>query len=72
MMTEPVTGNLHSYGFVRFSDESDQQHALVEIQGAHCGNRPTRLSTIMPKNKKTKNNSGLGATKMSEWAEFMF
>jgi RNA recognition motif-containing protein len=39
-MTEPVTGNLHGYGFVRLSDESDQQHALVEIQGVHCGNRP--------------------------------
>ncbi|KAH8749568.1 hypothetical protein F5882DRAFT_265627, partial [Hyaloscypha sp. PMI_1271] len=54
MMTEPVTGNLHGYGFVRLSDESDQQHALVEIQGVHCGNRPMRLSTVMSKNKNKK------------------
>jgi RNA recognition motif-containing protein len=38
MMTDPVTGNSHGYGFVRFSDESDQQRALVGIQGVYCGN----------------------------------
>jgi RNA recognition motif-containing protein len=32
MMTDPVTGNSHGYGFVRFSDESDQQRALVEYK----------------------------------------
>ena len=37
------------YGFVRFGGESDQQRALVEMQGVYCGNRPMRISTATPK-----------------------
>lgn len=37
------------YGFVRFGDESDQQRALLEMQGVYCGNRPMRISTATPK-----------------------
>nr|CAG8481856.1 1482_t:CDS:2 [Entrophospora candida] len=39
------------YGFVRFGEEIEQQRALVEMQGAFCGNRPIRISTATPKNK---------------------
>ncbi|ROT37137.1 RNA-binding domain-containing protein [Sodiomyces alkalinus F11] len=51
IMTDAVTGQSRGYGFVRFTDESDQQRALVEMQGVYCGNRPMRISTATPKNR---------------------
>ncbi|KAI9706000.1 MAG: hypothetical protein M1836_005406 [Candelina mexicana] len=51
IMTDPISGLSRGYGFVRFSDESDQQRALTEMQGVYCGNRPMRISTATPKNK---------------------
>jgi RNA recognition motif-containing protein len=50
-MTDAMTGQSRGYGFVRFSDESDQQRALVEMQGVYCGNRPMRISTATPKTR---------------------
>lgn len=50
-MTDPISGMSRGYGFVRFSDENDQQRALNEMQGVYCGNRPMRISTATPKNK---------------------
>ena len=50
-MTDPISGMSRGYGFVRFSEESDQQRALTEMQGVYCGNRPMRISTATPKNK---------------------
>lgn len=38
------------YGFVRFSDEAEQQRALAEMQGQFCGTRAMRLSLATPKN----------------------
>src|SRR4051812_16987856 len=51
IMTDAVTGQSRGYGFVRFADESDQQRALVEMQGVYCGNRPMRISTATPKTR---------------------
>ncbi|KAM9881559.1 RNA recognition domain-containing protein [Verticillium dahliae] len=51
IMTDAVTGQSRGYGFVRFTDEQDQQRALVEMQGVYCGNRPMRISTATPKNR---------------------
>jgi RNA recognition motif-containing protein len=51
IMTDPISGMSRGYGFVRFSDEGDQQRALTEMQGVYCGNRPMRISTATPKNK---------------------
>ena len=51
IMTDAVTGQSRGYGFVRFSDETDQQRALVEMQGVFCGNRPMRISTATPKTR---------------------
>ncbi|KAK4044362.1 hypothetical protein C8A01DRAFT_31416 [Parachaetomium inaequale] len=51
IMTDAMTGQSRGYGFVRFSDESDQQRALVEMQGVYCGNRPMRISTATPKTR---------------------
>ncbi|KAF2666829.1 RNA-binding domain-containing protein [Microthyrium microscopicum] len=51
IMTDPMNGVSRGYGFVRFSDENDQQRALSEMQGVYCGNRPMRISQATPKNK---------------------
>lgn len=51
IMSDPISGLSRGYGFVRFSDEADQQRALTEMQGVYCGNRPMRISTATPKNK---------------------
>lgn len=51
IMTDAMSGQSRGYGFVRFTDEQDQQRALVEMQGVYCGNRPMRISTATPKNR---------------------
>jgi len=51
IMSDPITGVSRGYGFVRFSNEADQQSALQEMQGVYAGNRPMRISTATPKNK---------------------
>ncbi|KAJ9157425.1 mRNA-binding post-transcriptional regulator [Pleurostoma richardsiae] len=61
IMTDAVTGQSRGYGFVRFSDESDQQRALVEMQGVYCGNRPMRISTATPKTRSHQYGQGGGA-----------
>jgi RNA recognition motif-containing protein len=58
IMTDAMSGQSRGYGFVRFSDENDQQRALVEMQGVYCGNRPMRISTATPKNRDSGNNHG--------------
>jgi RNA recognition motif-containing protein len=50
-MSDPISGLSRGYGFVRFTDENEQQRALAEMQGVYCGNRPMRISTATPKNK---------------------
>ena len=60
IMTDPLSGMSRGYGFVRFSDESDQQRALSEMQGVYCGNRPMRISTATPKNKGGPANMQMG------------
>ncbi|KAI2638236.1 hypothetical protein GGS21DRAFT_510268 [Xylaria nigripes] len=51
IMTDQQTGQSRGYGFVRFSNEDDQQRALTEMQGVYCGNRPMRVSPATPKNR---------------------
>jgi RNA recognition motif-containing protein len=51
IMSDPISGLSRGYGFVRFTEESEQQRALTEMQGVYCGNRPMRISTATPKNK---------------------
>ena len=41
IMLDPVTGVSRGYGFVRFTDESDQQRALIEMHGLYCLSRPS-------------------------------
>ena len=60
IMSDPMSGMSRGYGFVRFSDESEQQGALQTMQGVYCGNRPMRISTATPKNKGGANGGGPG------------
>ena len=55
IMTDPISGMSRGYGFVRFSDQQDQDRALTEMQGVYCGNRPMRISTATPKTNKSGN-----------------
>lgn len=41
IMLDPVTGVSRGYGFVRFTDEADQQRALIEMHGLYCLSRPS-------------------------------
>ncbi|EGO02253.1 hypothetical protein SERLA73DRAFT_86524 [Serpula lacrymans var. lacrymans S7.3] len=41
IMLDPVTGVSRGYGFVRFTEEADQQRALIEMHGLYCLSRPT-------------------------------
>ncbi|KAI0502905.1 RNA-binding domain-containing protein [Xylaria bambusicola] len=56
IMTDQQTGQSRGYGFVRFSNEEDQQRALTEMQGVYCGNRPMRVSPATPKNRGHQGN----------------
>ncbi|CAK7219864.1 hypothetical protein SCUCBS95973_003965 [Sporothrix curviconia] len=58
IMTDAVTGQSRGYGFVRFSDENDQQRSLIEMQGVYCGNRPMRISTATPKTRSHQYGQG--------------
>ncbi|ESK93617.1 mrna binding post-transcriptional regulator [Moniliophthora roreri MCA 2997] len=51
IMLDPVTGISKGYGFVRFTDESDQQRALIEMHGLYCLSRPMRISAATTKPK---------------------
>jgi RNA recognition motif-containing protein len=65
IMTDAMTGQSRGYGFVRFSEESDQQRALVEMQGVYCGNRPMRISTATPKTRSHQYGHGHAANQMA-------
>ncbi|KIY51661.1 RNA-binding domain-containing protein [Fistulina hepatica ATCC 64428] len=56
IMLDPVTGVSRGYGFVRFTDEADQQRALIEMHGLYCLSRPMRISPA------TANTSAMSAT----------
>ncbi|KAJ4479044.1 hypothetical protein J3R30DRAFT_3702074 [Lentinula aciculospora] len=52
IMLDPVTGVSRGYGFVRFTDETDQQRALIEMHGLYCLSRPMRISPATAKFKQ--------------------
>ncbi|KAI8328835.1 hypothetical protein BC941DRAFT_363378 [Chlamydoabsidia padenii] len=49
IMTDPVSGLSRGYGFVRFHDPLEHQHALVHMNGTLCSSRPLRVSLATPK-----------------------
>ncbi|ODQ68248.1 RNA-binding domain-containing protein, partial [Nadsonia fulvescens var. elongata DSM 6958] len=44
IMVDSATNLSKGYGFVRFADEADMQHALTEMQGFYFNGRPLRIS----------------------------
>ncbi|KAI8841248.1 hypothetical protein BC829DRAFT_364464 [Chytridium lagenaria] len=60
VVTDPSTGMSRGYGFVRFSDEMDQQRAMAEMNGQYCGARPMRIASATPKNKPAGGPGGMG------------
>lgn len=50
VMTDPVSGKSRCFGFVRFTDESERQRALVEMNGVWFGGRPLRVALATPRN----------------------
>ncbi|TFK43928.1 hypothetical protein BDQ12DRAFT_201230 [Crucibulum laeve] len=59
IMLDPVTGVSRGYGFVRFTDEADQQRALIEMHGLYCLSRPMRISPATAKFKPPQSISPL-------------
>lgn len=45
VMIDTATGASRGYGFVKFSDKSEQQRAMVEMQGHYIGSRPSKIRT---------------------------
>ncbi|KAI0686497.1 hypothetical protein BC835DRAFT_453728 [Cytidiella melzeri] len=64
IMLDPVTGVSRGYGFVRFTDESDQQRALIEMHGLYCLSRPMRISPATAKFKPVPGMTGLDFSQM--------
>lgn len=50
VMTDPVSGKLRCFGFVRFTDELERQRALTDMNGAWFGGRPLRVALATPRN----------------------
>ncbi|KAJ1722761.1 hypothetical protein LPJ53_002859 [Coemansia erecta] len=53
VVTDMVTMQSRGYGFVRFSDEAEQQRAIVEMYGQMIGSRAVRVDNATPKRTPT-------------------
>ncbi|KAI9277653.1 hypothetical protein BY458DRAFT_453292, partial [Sporodiniella umbellata] len=49
IMLNASTGISRGYGFVRFSNQQEQQQAVKEMNGALCRNRPMKVSFATPR-----------------------
>ncbi|KAF3452545.1 hypothetical protein FNV43_RR02978 [Rhamnella rubrinervis] len=49
VVTDPNTGRTKGYGFVKFSDETERNRAMTEMNGVYCSTRPMRISAATPK-----------------------
>ncbi|KAI8880922.1 RNA-binding domain-containing protein [Backusella circina FSU 941] len=54
IMTDPLTGLSRGYGFVRFSNQNEQQDAVLKMNGVVISNRPIRVSFATPKNNSLR------------------
>ncbi|CAO1639003.1 unnamed protein product [Sympodiomycopsis kandeliae] len=70
IMTDPTTGTSRSYGFVRFTSESDCKRAMIEMQGVvltpASGASPGRPVRISPASVKQKSGHNTATSPMSE------
>ncbi|CAF2051064.1 unnamed protein product [Brassica napus] len=49
VVIDRATGRTKGYGFVRFSDESEQIRAMSEMNGIPCSSRPMRIGPAASK-----------------------
>lgn len=49
VVIDRATGRTKGYGFVRFSDESEQIRAMTEMNGVPCSTRPMRIGPAASK-----------------------
>lgn len=49
VVSDRLTGRTKGYGFVRFGDESEQLHAMTEMNGKFCSTWPMRIGTTTNK-----------------------
>lgn len=50
VVTDRMTGRTKGYGFVKFGDETEQMHAMTEMNGRLCSTRPMRIGPAANKN----------------------
>ncbi|KVI01086.1 Nucleotide-binding, alpha-beta plait [Cynara cardunculus var. scolymus] len=50
VVTDRMTGRTKGYGFVKFGDETEQLHAMTEMNGRLCSTRPMRIGPAANKN----------------------
>ncbi|KAJ8770913.1 hypothetical protein K2173_022085 [Erythroxylum novogranatense] len=62
VVSDPNTGCSKGYGFVKFSDESERNRSMTEMNGIYCSTRPMRISAATPK-KTTSYQQQYTATK---------
>ncbi|KAL5157658.1 Polyadenylate-binding protein RBP45B [Glycine soja] len=54
VVIDRLTGRTKGYGFVRFSEESEQMRAMTEMQGVLCSTRPMRIGPASNKTPATQ------------------
>lgn len=50
VMTDPITGASRCFGFVRFANENERRHALIEMNGIIFQGRQMRVAYATPRN----------------------
>lgn len=72
VMTDPTTGALRCFGFVRFLDEAERHAALAKMQGVWCAGRPLRVALATPRNANVSNvNAAAAAASMQFLPDMM-
>lgn len=60
VVIDRATGRTKGYGFVKFGDQSEQQRAMIEMNGMYCSSRPMRIGVAA--NKKNLGTQPQGST----------
>ena len=48
VVTDPNTGRSKGYGFVKFSDDTERNRDMTEMNGVYCSTRPMQISAAHP------------------------
>lgn len=59
VVTDKISGRSKGYGFVRFSDESEQIRAMTEMNGRFCSTRQMRIGPAANKQKVVGQTNGM-------------